>query len=98
MAAAAASAADTLFAQARRATTPWTYLDAARLAHAGLPRGAGRGQERRGDVQAYKWYQNLNGLSVGQGKAAYSRSFLPQKGAVVFPEENTFQRSKRLGP
>ncbi|MDV6374513.1 hypothetical protein [Deinococcus arenicola] len=93
----AATAADGLFAQAQTSYDALNYLDAATKAHAGYRAVLDAAKTAGVNVQAYKWYENLSGLSVGKGKPAYSASFRPQKGAVIFPEENTFQRSKRLG-
>jgi hypothetical protein len=94
---AAAASADALFAQAQSSYDALNYLDAASKAHAGYRAVLDAAKTAGVAVEPYRWYQNLNGLSQGQGKPAYSRTFLPQKGAVIFPEENTFQRSKRLG-
>ncbi|WP_029484729.1 hypothetical protein [Deinococcus marmoris] len=93
----AATSADALFAQAQSSYDAMNYLDAATKAHEGYLAVLNAAKTAGVAVQSYKWYENLNGLSLNKGKPAYSRSFLPQKGAVVFPEENAFQRSKRLG-
>lgn len=93
---AAATSADALFAQAQNDYNALNYLEAARKAHQGYRAVLDAAKTAGVAVQPYKWYQNLNGLSLNKGKPAYSRTFLPQKGAVIFPEENTFQRSKRL--
>ncbi|GGM15075.1 hypothetical protein [Deinococcus aerophilus] len=94
----AATAADTLFAQAKAKYDALAYLDAARLAHQGYREVLDAAKTAGVDVQAYKWYQNLNGLSAGKAKPTFSRTFQAQKGVVIFPEENAFQRSKRLAP
>ena len=72
------------------------YLKAAGSAHQGYRAVVDAAKAAGVAVDAYRWYENLNGLGTGGSKPAYSRTFLPQKGAVIFPEENTFQRSKRL--
>lgn len=94
---AAAVGADALFAQAQSSYDALNYLEAATQAHAGYRAVLDAAKTAGVTVEPYKWYQNLNGLSLGGSKPAYSRTFLPQKGAVIFPEENTYQRSKRLG-
>ncbi|QFP77582.1 hypothetical protein [Deinococcus sp. AJ005] len=93
----AATSADALFAQAQSSYDAMDYLAAAKSAHEGYRTVLDAAKTAGVAVQPYKWYENLNGLSLNKGKPAYSRTFLPQKGAVIFPEENTFQRSKRLG-
>lgn len=99
--AAAAQSADTLFAQAKDKYNALSYLDAASLAHQGYRQVVDAAQAAGVNVQPYKWYENLSGLSgqsVGGKKALYSPNFLPHKGAVVFPEETSEQRAKRLAP
>ena len=93
---AAATSADALFARAKAEYNAMDYLTAAGSAHQGYRAVVDAAKAAGVAVDAYKWYENLNGLGLGGSKPAYSRTFLPQKGAVIFPEENTFQRSKRL--
>lgn len=96
--AAAASSADSLFAQAKGKYEAMAYLEAAQLAHQGYRQVLDAAQGAGVKVEGYKWYQNLSGLSTQSlaAKPRYSRTFLPQKGAVVFPEETRAQRLKRL--
>lgn len=96
----AAASADSLFAQAKAKYDALAYLDAATLAHQGYRQVLDSAKAAGVNVQGYKWYQNLNGLSTqpAGAKAKYSPTFLPQKGAVVFPEENSQQRANRLAP
>lgn len=91
-----ATDADGLFAQAKASYDNLAYLDAARTAHEGYRKVVDAAVAAGVKVEGYKWYNNLNGLSAGTGKARFSASFLPQKGAVVFPEETMWQRKKRL--
>ena len=94
----AAGTADSLFAQAQARYDAMNYLEAAQLAHQGYRQVLDAAQGAGVKVEGYKWYQNLNGLSTQAlaAKPRYSRTFLPQKGAVVFPEETRAQRLKRL--
>lgn len=92
-----AVAADGLFAQAKTKYDAMAYLDAAKTAHDGYRQVLDAAKAAGVNVQAYKWYENLNGLSL-KGKARYSSTFLPQQGAVIFPEETAEQRANRLAP
>ncbi|WP_135228034.1 hypothetical protein [Deinococcus fonticola] len=94
-----AVAADKVFAQVQGKYDALAYLDAARLAHDGYRQVLNAAKTAGVNVQPYKWYENLNGLSTSTGaKARYSSTFLPQKGAVIFPEETEQQRANRLAP
>lgn len=94
----AAASADRLFTQAKTDYHNLAYLEAARNAHDAYRQVTDAAVAAGVNVQAYKWYSNLNGLSMGQGKARFSPSFTPQRGAVMFPEENTMQRKLRMQP
>lgn len=96
----AARNADTLFTQAKTKYDALDYLGAATLAHQGYRAVIDAANTAGVKVEAYKWFENLNGLEnlslKPQAKARYSRTFLPQQGLVIFPEETAHQRKLRL--
>ena len=96
----AAKSADTLFTQAKTKYDALDYLGAATLAHQGYRAVIDAANTAGVKVEAYKWFENLNGLEnlnlKPQAKARYSRTFLPQPGLVIFPEETAHQRKLRL--
>lgn len=91
-----ATEADALFAQAKTKYSALAYLDAAQSAHTAYRNVLNAAVASGVNVQAYKWYNNLDGLSVGGSKARVSTNFLPKPGAVIFPEETLDQRNRRL--
>lgn len=96
----AARNADTLFTQARTKYDALDYLGAAKLAHEGYRAVIDAANAAGVKVEAYKWFENLNGLEnlslKPQVKARYSPTFRPQPGLVIFPEETAYQRALRL--
>ncbi|GAA5532107.1 hypothetical protein [Deinococcus aluminii] len=97
---AAAQGADALFVQAQSQYNAMSYLEAARLSHQGYRQVLDAAIAAGVDVQAYKWYENLTGLST-QGvrrQARISHDLLPKPGAWIFPEETPKQRALRLAP
>ncbi|MEF2276680.1 hypothetical protein V3W47_00080 [Deinococcus sp. YIM 134068] len=94
----AAVSADSQFVQAKARYAGMSYFEAAQLAHSGYRAVLNAALTAGVDVQAYKWYENLNGLSTSGRKPRVSKTFLPQNGAVIFPEETAEQRRKRLAP
>lgn len=94
----AARSADAQFVQARAQYDGKTYFEAARLAHSGYRAVLNAALAAGVDVQAYRWYEHLSGLSTQGQKPRVSKTFVPQPGAVSFPEETKEQRLKRLAP
>lgn len=96
----AARNADTLFTQAKTKYDALDYLGAAKLAHEGYRAVIDAANAAGVKVEAYKWFENLNGLEnlslKPQAKARYSPTFRPQPGLVIFPEETAYQRALRL--
>ncbi|PNY80108.1 hypothetical protein [Deinococcus koreensis] len=89
--------ADALFREAQQKYDALDYLGAAQLAHQGYRQVLDAARGAGVNVQPYRWYENLNGLSTQGKKARYSPTFRPQKGLVIFPEETAAQRALRLG-
>lgn len=94
----AARSADALFAQAQREYAAMNYLRAAELGHQGYRAVLDAATTAGVQVQAYKWYENLTGLSTQTVKAQprISKDHLPKKGAWILPEETPEQRARRL--
>ncbi|WP_261663501.1 hypothetical protein [Deinococcus sp. Marseille-Q6407] len=88
--------ADGLFAQAKAEYDAMNYYHAAELGHQAYRTVLDAAQQNGVQVEGYKWYQNLTGLSQQQAKPRVVRTHLPQKGAVIFPEETPAQRALRL--
>ncbi|BDP41132.1 hypothetical protein DAETH_11010 [Deinococcus aetherius] len=94
----AAQSADAGFVKAKARYDAMSYFEAAQLAHSSYRSVLNAALSAGVDVQPYRWYQNLNGLSAQGKKPRTSKTFLPQPGAVLFPEETKEQRLKRLAP
>ncbi|EYB68782.1 hypothetical protein DEIPH_ctg017orf0139 [Deinococcus phoenicis] len=96
----AAQSADSLFAQAEGKYDGLAYFDAAQLAHQGYRAVLDAALAAGVNVQPYKWYEHLSGLSTQsvKRKPRVSHTFTPQPGAVIFPEETREQRELRLAP
>lgn len=96
----AAVSADTRFAQAKARYDAMDYLGAAQLAHEGYRSVLNAAKTAGVPVEAYRWYENLNGLEnlsvKPTQKARFSPTFKAQTGLVVFPEETPQQRRLRL--
>ncbi|MBB6098607.1 hypothetical protein HNR42_002041 [Deinobacterium chartae] len=95
---AAAQRADSEFARAVAAYRNMQYFEAARAAHDAYLRVVNSAKSAGVNVQAYRWYESLTPLAVGQRSTQprISNSFAPTPGAVIFPEETDFQRQLRL--
>jgi len=94
----AALSADTLFGQAKAQYDSLNYLEAARLGHQAYRSVLDAATAAGVSVQAYKWYENITGLSAQSAKVKprISRDLLPKQGAWILPEETPEQRKMRL--
>ncbi|MDO4262768.1 MAG: hypothetical protein Q4C67_01065 [Deinococcus sp.] len=88
--------ADNLFAQAKAEYGAMNYYRAAELGHEAYRSVLDAAQQNGVQVEGYKWYQNLSGLSQQGAQPRVAKNHLPQKGAVIFPEETPYQRALRL--
>jgi hypothetical protein len=97
---AAAQSADSLFVQAKTRYDAMDYLEAARLGHQGYRAVLNAALTAGVNVEPYKWYENLNGLSAQTvtQKPRVSRDHLVKQGAWVMPEVTLQQRRLRLAP
>ncbi|GHG03613.1 hypothetical protein GCM10017783_15150 [Deinococcus piscis] len=91
-----AVSADNLFAQAQAEYDAMNYYRAAELGHQAYRSVLDAARSNGVEVEGYKWYQNLSGLSKSNAKPRVANNLLPHQGAVIFPEETPFQRSLRL--
>ena len=93
----AAKNADGLFAGAIASYQNMEYLAAATQAHTAYRAVIDAARSAGVNVQAYKWYERLEGLSLGQ-KAQPRRAdnFLPVQGTAIRPETTTFLTKLRL--
>ncbi len=94
---AAAKNADGQFAGAITSYQNMEYLSAAKQAHTAYRAVIDAARSAGVNVQAYKWYERLDGLSLGQ-KAQPRRAdnFLPVQGTAVRPETTAFLTRLRL--
>ena len=93
----AAGNADGLFAKALSSYDSMNYLDAATQAHSGYRAVIDAARSAGVNVQAYKWYERLDGLSLGQkAQPRRANNFLPVKGTAIRPETNGYLTKLRL--
>ncbi|MFC6617040.1 hypothetical protein [Deinococcus radiophilus] len=89
--------ADDLFAQAKAEYAKMNYFQAAKLGDQAYRMVLNEVQANGVEIEGYKWYENLEGLSVnGKAEPRVVNNHLPYQGAVIFPEETPFQRALRL--
>ncbi len=93
----AARSADSQFARAISSYQGMNYLEAASQAHTGYRAVIDAARAAGVPVEAYKWYERLDGLSLGQ-KAVPRRAnnYLPVQGTAIRPETTTFLSKLRL--
>ncbi|ULH17146.1 hypothetical protein MF271_18620 (plasmid) [Deinococcus sp. KNUC1210] len=94
-----AQSADAQFAQALSSYRAMNYLDAATQAHSAYRSVIDAARAAGVSVQAYKWYERLNGLSLGQaGVPRRVNNYLPVQGTAIRPETNEFLNKLRNSP
>jgi hypothetical protein len=94
---AAAENADTLFAGALSNYQNMNYLEAASQAHSGYRAVIEAARSAGVNVEAYKWYERLEGLSTAaKPEPRRVNNFLPVKGTAIRPETNAFLTKLRL--
>ena len=91
-----AVSADNLFVQAQAEYDAMNYYRAADLGHQAYRLVLDAARQNGVEVEGYKWYQNLSGLSKANAQPRVAKNHLPQRGAVIFPEETPYQRALRL--
>jgi hypothetical protein len=96
---AAAKSADGQFASAIGKYQNLDYLGAAGQAHAAYRAVVDAARSAGVNVQPYKWYERLEGLSVGP-KAIPRRvnNYLPVKGTAIRPESTEYLMKLRMAP
>lgn len=94
---AAAGNADTLFASALSNYQNMNYLEAASQAHSGYRAVIEAARSAGVNVEAYKWYERLDGLSTAaKPQPRRVNNFLPVKGTAIRPETNDYLTKLRL--
>lgn len=95
---AAVRRADGQFASALGKYQNLDYLGAAEQAHAAYRAVIDAARSAGVSVQPYKWYDRLEGLSLGQGQPRRVNNYLPVKGTAIRPESTEYLTKLRMAP
>jgi hypothetical protein len=93
-----ARTADGLFGRALNSYQDMNYLEAATQAHTAYRSVIDAARKAGVQVDAYKWYERLEGLSVGQNPPRRVNNYLPVQGTAIRPETTEFLTKLRLAP
>jgi hypothetical protein len=95
---AAAKSADNQFASAIGKYQNLDYLGAADQAHTAYRAVVDAARSAGVDVQPYKWYERLEGLSLGKEQPRRVNNYLPVKGTAIRPESTEYLMKLRMAP